>query len=514
MANVFSELKKAADEEILRQVATLEVVTIKNIVGTEGMKAVDKAAGLVNSVGRLLGVKKRLVKDVQPKSIEEQIEEKVAERTDDGREVLEKDLRQLLATRLSLPEDVSDELLSKELMKRAASYLGINEVLTPAERVDAVFEGYRKRLEEKLGEAQAESWEGIRKQLEQGQKFEFWQYMRGLSGVDGEIYCQLALMARFLHGRTFSPQEADLPDWLTGQDEEARKEIAASDKSFQVREAELKEARAGRAEVEQELRDALKRAESARLSFSRHHDYLVAVQEQVENFETNRLNAEIDLGVLEGQLLMVAKAAKKSASTINKLKKAVLSQREKIADLKREHEANLITIEQAPERELQLRQLVEQSEDLVEKKRADLREAEAVLAAATEARDAERHERKERLRQGLADWQEQVISVEDCEFDDLFLNQLAMTNNENHQAVLKAVLQVWEAETPQDMGEMVGEDCWQLSIRGTGFFLIYTVREDGRLAFLRYTERESLAELQQEREAKKRQKEEASITHT
>ena len=178
MANVFSELKKAADEEILRQVATLEVVTIKNIVGTEGMKAVDKAAGLVNSVGRLLGVKKRLVKDVQPKSIEEQIEEKVAERTDDGREVLEKDLRQLLATRLSLPEDVSDELLSKELMKRAASYLGINEVLTPAERVDAVFEGYRKRLEEKLGEAQAESWEGIRKQLEQGQKFEFWQYMQ------------------------------------------------------------------------------------------------------------------------------------------------------------------------------------------------------------------------------------------------------------------------------------------------------------------------------------------------
>ena len=48
MANVMSALARAADEDMLRQVAILEVVTIRNIVGTEGMKAVDKAAGLVN----------------------------------------------------------------------------------------------------------------------------------------------------------------------------------------------------------------------------------------------------------------------------------------------------------------------------------------------------------------------------------------------------------------------------------------------------------------------------------
>ena len=77
MANVMSALARATDEDMLRQVAILEVVTIRNIVGTEGMKAVDKAAGLVNSVGRMLGAKKRLVKDVQPRSIAEQIEEKV-----------------------------------------------------------------------------------------------------------------------------------------------------------------------------------------------------------------------------------------------------------------------------------------------------------------------------------------------------------------------------------------------------------------------------------------------------
>ena len=53
MANILSVLAMAADEEILRQVAAFEVVTIRNIMGTEGMKAVDKAAGLVNSVGRM-----------------------------------------------------------------------------------------------------------------------------------------------------------------------------------------------------------------------------------------------------------------------------------------------------------------------------------------------------------------------------------------------------------------------------------------------------------------------------
>ncbi|MBO6293188.1 MAG: hypothetical protein J6N51_13190 [Selenomonas sp.] len=503
MANILSVLAMAADEEILRQVAAFEVVTIRNIMGTEGMKAVDKAAGLVNSVGRMLGAKKRLVKDVQPQSIEEQIEEKIAERACDSRSDLEEELRRLLTERLGLTNSASDELISKELAERAADYLGIEEVLTPAEGADEVFWQYKSRLEKKLEDTldEAEGWEKIRQKLEQERKFDLWQYMRGISRVDGELYCQLVFMSRFHRGKNFAPAETDLPEWLAGA-ERARQEAEASEASYQAREAELKEARSAKAEAERKFREALGSEEAAREALSQQQAYLAKVQHQVDNFESTKLNAEIELGVLEGQLVMAARAEKKSALTINKLKKAVLRQREKIARLKAEYEENLVALEQAPTRELQLQQLIEQAGRNVSETRAGLQESEDVLSAAREARDAERSLRKEQFSQGLADWLEQAACGKSCEFEDTFLSQLAMTGKEMHKSVLKAVRQVLEAEVPEDFGEQVSEKNWRLSIRGTGLFLIYEAEEEDRLTFLRFTEGESLAELKREREEK------------
>ena len=199
---------------------------------------------------------------------------------------------------------------------------------------------------------------------------------------------------------------------------------------------------------------------------------------------------------------MKASAEKKSALTINKLKKAVLRQREKIARLKAEYEENLVALEQAPTRELQLQQLIEQAERNVSETRSGLQESEDVLSAAREARDAERSLRKEQFSQGLADWLEQADCGKSCEFEDTFLSQLAMTGKEMHKSVLKAVRQVLEAEVPEDFGEQVSEKNWRLSIRGTGLFLIYEADEEDRLTFLRFTEGESLAELKREREEK------------
>ena len=498
MANVMSALARAADEDMLRQVAILEVVTIRNIVGTEGMKAVDKAAGLVNSVGRMLGAKKRLVKDVQPRSIAEQIEEKVEERSCDSRETLDEIFRALLTERLGLDEDAGGELISRELAEQAADYLEIEEEMTPAELADAVFETYGQRLEEKLGLALGEDWESIRQQLEQAQKFDLWQYLRDFSSVDGEICCRLVLLAGFLHGRTFAPQDSDLPDWLTGGDEDARQEWEDSYISYQERSAELEEARAKQAAAEQKLRAALGSEEGSRKALSQHLDYLAVVQEQVENFDSNRLNAEIELGVLEGQLVMAAKA-KKSSLTINKLKKAILGQREKIARLKQEHEENLITLEEAPERESQLRKLIEEAEEETGRKRAAAQAAAADLADAQKARDELRSSRREHLREGLARWLEQEYGSQSCQLDEVFLNQLAMNCHDLDLAVLKAMKQVLDAEDSAELGEQVSESSWRLPLKGTGLFLIYA-RGEEEICFLRFTEGESLKELQRERE--------------
>ena len=503
MANILSVLAKAEDADILRQVATFEVVTVKNIVGTEGMKAVDMAAGLVNSVGRLLGMKKRLVKDVQPRSIAEQIEEKIAERACDSRETLNEDFRKLLTARMGLASDASCELISKELTKRAAVYLGLDEAMTPAERADAVFESYTQRLEKTgatMKAPQAGDWESIRQQLEQRQKFDLWQYIRGISWIDGEIYSFLVLMARFLYGRNFAPCDADLPDCLKGSDEEARQEIAASYDSYQAREMELEEARTSVVETEKALRKALSNEEAAKEAFSQQEIYLSSVQTQVNNFEANLLNAEIELGVLEGQLVMAARAEKKSARTINNLKKAILNQRERIVNLKREHEENILTLEQAPEKERQMKHLIVQAKTESEKERTNLYEAEAILGAARDSRDAVRTRRLKRIRQCLEDWQKQEYNGIEYDFDEIFLIQLAMNSNELGWNVFKSMKQVLDSETPSDLGEVVSGESLRLPIKNEGIFLIYKVNVEGKMIFLRITDEATLTAIQRDRE--------------
>ena len=55
MANVLSVLSEASDDDIRNQVATLDVVTIKNIMGVQTKETMNKAAGVLNSVGKFFG---------------------------------------------------------------------------------------------------------------------------------------------------------------------------------------------------------------------------------------------------------------------------------------------------------------------------------------------------------------------------------------------------------------------------------------------------------------------------
>lgn len=486
MANVLSVLEKATDDALRNQVATLEVVTIRNIMSTEGMKMADKAAGAVNTVGRLLGRKKQLIKDMKPSSIDEQIKERIEERAGDSRLVLEAELRRLLAERLGLKDDPSDELIARALVNDAAKHMGIEEVLAPAEKIDAVYGRYMERLEEECKEAVSAlgiterpvGWTALAMSG-------IWQHMKGTSKVDGEIYCQLVLAARALHNRCFAPEDDDLPDWIIGKDEESQREIERSDVSYQEREKELKEAQAVLEEAARNLSEAQGSREAARRELERQRKHIADVQAKVEGYEGNRQGLEVELGVLEGELLMAADADKKSTLTINKLKREILKQREKIINLQKTHEKNLLTIEDAPRKEIEIKQLIEKAEEECEKELASTTEAKQVCDEAREARDAELEVRVESVKQGLRDWLEQDYSGKDCEMDDMLISQLAMSNNEQNKAVLKVMKQVLDADTPRDLGDEASEGSLGLPIGGTGRFLVYEADEKGKLCFLK-----------------------------
>ena len=602
MANVLSVLEKASDEDIRNQVATLEVVTIKNIMGTEGMKAVDKAAGMVNSVGRLFGAKKSLVKDLRPKTIEEQIKDKIEEHAYDSRTSLDVNLRRLMAERLNLKDDPSDERIAKEIVNRAAKHMDIDEVLAPAEKIDAVFQRYMERLEKKMREAFDKADETTREKLRQQidasldsmteeqrtevrmalktdkvtadtviqmmkttgltgmmatmgsmfgsyillsviihgvfttllgvtvpfavytgaastlsmitgpigwaalAMFGVWQYVRGSSKVDGELYCQLIFTARFLHRKRFAPEDDDLPNWIVGRNEEIRQGIAESDASYQAKEEELKKARAAQEAAEKKLREAQRNEEAARAELEKQKAHTADIQAKVDNYDHIRQKNELRLRDLEDQLLAAAKEEKKSSLKINLLKHEIAKEREKKAKEKKDYEANLEILRKAPQKELEIRQLIAQAEAESEKELEIAQNADAACAVSKEARDEERIRRVEKIKRGLEKWFDQKYSGKVYELDEVLLNQLAMSNNEHNKAVLKAMKQVLDAETPSDLGEKVSGESLRLPIKGTGMFLVYGAEAGGKVTFLKFTDGDSLAELQREREEKRKLK--------
>ena len=159
MANVLSVLREASDDDIRNQVATLDVVTIKNIMGVQTKETMNKAAGMLNSVGRFLGSKGNLVNTNKPKGIDEQIKERIEALAWTSRFELDRMLRNQLIYRLGLREaSPSDELISKELVNRAAKHMDVDDILAPAEKIDAVFIRYFERLMKQIREA-FEKWQ-------------------------------------------------------------------------------------------------------------------------------------------------------------------------------------------------------------------------------------------------------------------------------------------------------------------------------------------------------------------
>jgi len=490
LANVLSVLKEAMDDDIRNQVAIFEVVTVKNIMETEGLKVAEKAAGMVNSVGRMLGAKNRLVKDLRPRSIDEQIDDKIEECAHDSRGMLDAELRSLLVERLELEEEVSDERIAKELVNRAAEYMGIDEVLTLAEMTDAVLQQYKDQHEKK-------TWPTLA-------MLGMWQQMTGTSKVDGEVYCQLISMAQSVYSRNFAPEDDDMPDWIMGREADTRQEIEESDASYLAREEELKEARFAREVAERNLREARRSEEAARAELEMHRKHMEEIQVWLDNYDNMRVSQEIELGVLQGQLVSAASDAKRSARTINKLKRAIVQQRKKLASLHAERESNLATLGNAPQREMELRQLIEQTEAESASALEACHEAEDEHEFAKAARDEERLRRIENISRGMEEWIEQEYGGKAYELENVILSQLAMTNNEHRVGVFKAIKQVLDADTPKDFGDKVSNESLRLPVKGTGMFLVYEVDEDGKIMFLRFTDGDTLSELQREKDEKQR----------
>lgn len=130
-------------------------------------------------------------------------------------------------------------------------------------------------------------------------------------------------------------------------------------------------------------------------------------------------------------------------------------------------------------------------------------QAEQAFDMSQEARNDERKKRIDDIAERLYAWIHEEYKTVDYKAEDEFLSQMAMSGNDLNKAVVKAMKQILDADTPKDLGDAESEGKLRLPIKGTGMSLIYSVNQE-KIVFIRFTDAETLKELEREREEKKK----------
>lgn len=155
LANIFDGLDTISDQEMREQVATLETVTLGNIMGIYGTKAHEKLAGAVNFIGGIFG-KSDAMEKPQVREMDELIRESVQTLQYDSRDILVSRLEMILRKR----SDITNQFATREdisiaVVDKAANYLEIDSALSPAEKIEATFSRYMERMYKKMREKAA-----------------------------------------------------------------------------------------------------------------------------------------------------------------------------------------------------------------------------------------------------------------------------------------------------------------------------------------------------------------------
>ncbi len=173
MPNIFDGIEKLSTEDLRNQIATLEEMTMKNVIGQMGNKIGNKAARAFSFMRKTVTGKETQV--AEPETVESKIEKKRKELYTCSRYILESRLRTDLTAKVNSAtfqnlENPSDDLLSAEVIDLAVKNFKkdkISDDLTYAQKADMIRHRYDERMLTQMQEQLSKQTEEEKRKTEQ-----------------------------------------------------------------------------------------------------------------------------------------------------------------------------------------------------------------------------------------------------------------------------------------------------------------------------------------------------------
>ncbi|MDR3595290.1 hypothetical protein [Clostridium sp.] len=257
MPNIFDGFRKISDNDIIEQVALLEIINITNISKPIAQKAKKKTISIINFLGNKFG-KNRIIEEPEVTDIWELIDEKKDELKNCTREELDQRLFNILVEKSkSDTEDPAEDAISMQIIDEAAKLYKFYENSTPSQKADNIYLKYNEKFGGKAKEfineqpfvdlqETTESIEEIINNMDEEQRKEFVQsvdikeltLLNVWKKLDRQHFARLVWLSVKACGGRFTPKEEILPSFIKNEKEA---EIIRVDEELKESQKELLE---------------------------------------------------------------------------------------------------------------------------------------------------------------------------------------------------------------------------------------------------------------------------------
>ena len=225
MTTIFDGYKNLTDEQIIDQITILETINFTNSMKLYRNKVKESTVKVIKKIWNNIE-KDTETEEIKTKEIYETLEENKQKLMELSRQELDIKLKLLLCDKVESDIELSEEEISLDIVNEAIKILDIGDYLTPAQKIDEIFDIYnekvKKYLELKINE-DSEDKENKKIKLEEIntninflmeviiENIKSKDIIYGSKKIDREILSQSIWISALNYGKKFSPYIEELP---------------------------------------------------------------------------------------------------------------------------------------------------------------------------------------------------------------------------------------------------------------------------------------------------------------
>lgn len=282
--------------------------------------------------------------------------------------------------------------------------------------------------------------------------FGVWQYLSGSAKVDGEVYCQMIFLARYVNVQPFAPGEDELPSWISPKEDFEKQALLEKAREYEEKEKYYLQLSDRLNKSEQNQRAAEEKVKSAEFEIKKIHKQYMLAQTAFEESEKRRETLSKQIEAKQDKLRQMQLSAEHSQDEILALRQEMSLNQSKLQQVEDEYQKYKKAMEDCSTDERRLKGIFDSLVHRLEKFKKENACTVTEYMNSADGFMEERRKRKEFFKAGFIDYFAGNSSRK-IVFAESIWDKISLCSNDFTELILLSILQIQRCERPDEYGE-------------------------------------------------------------